>query len=168
MTSTVTAKADVDTQQVKSSKSLRLSSNWTSLQKSLPPTSTSKKRKRNEDHKPRIPTKSPEISPKSQFTTYNPWKPDATRFRNRGNLSLTIPTSKSDDIKYLFRLISSCRPGRYVAIDCEMVGTGPEGTEDMLARVSIVNFFGQVLLDAYVRPSGRVTDWRTKFSGIRP
>ena len=49
-----------------------------------------------------------------------------------------------------------------------MVGTGPEGTEDMLARVSIVNFFGQVLLDAYVRPSGRVTDWRTKFSGIRP
>lgn len=49
-----------------------------------------------------------------------------------------------------------------------MVGFGPEGTEDMLARVSIVNYFGQVLLDAYVRPTERVTDWRTKYSGIRP
>ena len=49
-----------------------------------------------------------------------------------------------------------------------MVGYGPEGAEDMLARVSIVNYFGQVLLDAYVRPTARVTDWRTKYSGIRP
>ena len=49
-----------------------------------------------------------------------------------------------------------------------MVGFGPEGIEDMLARVSIVNYFGQVLLDAYVRPTDRVTDWRTKYSGIRP
>ena len=60
------------------------------------------------------------------------------------------------------------RPGRYVAIDCEMVGVGPKGAEDLLARVAIVNYLGQVLLDAFVKPSQRVTDWRTKYSGIRP
>lgn len=49
-----------------------------------------------------------------------------------------------------------------------MVGVGPKGTEDLLARVAIVNYFGQVLLDAFVKPSQRVTDWRTKYSGIRP
>lgn len=32
-----------------------------------------------------------------------------------------------------------------VAIDCEMVGTGPEGKDSILARASIVNYFGKVL-----------------------
>ena len=49
-----------------------------------------------------------------------------------------------------------------------MVGLGENGKVDCLARVSIVNYFGYVLLDEYVRPSGHVTDWRTAFSGIRP
>jgi RNA exonuclease 4 len=49
-----------------------------------------------------------------------------------------------------------------------MVGVGEEGVEDSLARVSVVNYFGHVLLDAYVSPTQRVTDWRTKYSGIRP
>src|SRR5436190_8611325 len=60
------------------------------------------------------------------------------------------------------------RPGRYVALDCEMVGVGPNGTEDALARVSIVNYYGNVLFDTFVSPTQRVTDWRTKYSGIRP
>jgi len=55
-----------------------------------------------------------------------------------------------------------------VAIDCEMVGAGANGAEDVLARVSVVNYFGQVLLDVFVKPTERVTDWRTKYSGIRP
>jgi RNA exonuclease 4 len=49
-----------------------------------------------------------------------------------------------------------------------MVGVGPKGSEDFLARVSIVNYYGNVLLDAFVSPTQRVTDWRTKWSGIRP
>jgi len=49
-----------------------------------------------------------------------------------------------------------------------MVGAGPDGTEDILARVSLVNFHGNVLLDVYVIPTQRVTDWRTIHSGIRP
>jgi RNA exonuclease 4 len=60
------------------------------------------------------------------------------------------------------------RPGRYVALDCEMVGVGPGGAESVLARVSVVNFHGAVLLDAFVRPRERVVDYRTQFSGIRP
>ena len=55
-----------------------------------------------------------------------------------------------------------------MAIDCEMVGAGANGAEDVLARVSVVNYFGQVLLDVFVKPTERVTDWRTKYSGIRP
>jgi len=49
-----------------------------------------------------------------------------------------------------------------------MVGVGPDGTDDILARVSLVNFYGNVLLDVYVIPTQRVTDWRTIHSGIRP
>jgi len=60
------------------------------------------------------------------------------------------------------------RIGKYVAIDCEMVGVGPNGIESALARVSIVNYHGAVLLDEYVRPQERVTDFRTAVSGILP
>ena len=63
---------------------------------------------------------------------------------------------------------SNRRPGRYVAIDCEMVGAGKDGLEDVLARVSVVNYFGHVLFDAFVKPTQRIVDWRTKHSGIRP
>ncbi|KAL7646819.1 UNVERIFIED_CONTAM: hypothetical protein RMT77_002075 [Armadillidium vulgare] len=55
-----------------------------------------------------------------------------------------------------------------VAIDCEMVGGGLNGEIDILARVSIVNQFGNVLYDKYVKPRELVLDYRTEFSGIRP
>jgi RNA exonuclease 4 len=59
-------------------------------------------------------------------------------------------------------------PGTYVAIDCEMVGVGPDGSESMLARVSIVNWHGAVLMDSFVKPKEKVTDYRTWVSGVRP
>ncbi|KAI5827004.1 ribonuclease H-like protein [Schizophyllum commune Tattone D] len=59
------------------------------------------------------------------------------------------------------------QPGKYLAMDCEMVGVGPEGTESSLARVSLVNFHGAVLLDVFVRQRERVTDYRTHVSGVR-
>lgn len=58
--------------------------------------------------------------------------------------------------------------GKYVAIDCEMVGVGPGGHESALARVSVVDFHGRQVYDSYVRPQERVTDWRTPVSGIAP
>lgn len=58
--------------------------------------------------------------------------------------------------------------GKYIAIDCEMVGVGEGGYEHALARVSIVDFHGRQIYDSYVRPREHVTDWRTSISGISP
>ncbi|KAG9656953.1 hypothetical protein KCU95_g11786, partial [Aureobasidium melanogenum] len=61
------------------------------------------------------------------------------------------------------------KPGKYLAIDCEMVGTGPLD-DNVLARVSIVNFHGEQIYDSFVQPvpGVEVTDYRTFVSGIRP
>lgn len=56
--------------------------------------------------------------------------------------------------------------GKYLAMDCEFVGIGPEGKESALARVSIVNFYGFVIYDKFVKPREKVVDWRTWVSGI--
>ena len=58
--------------------------------------------------------------------------------------------------------------GSYLGVDCEFVGVGPDGSRSALARVSVVNYFGHVILDEYVRPKERVTDWRTWVSGVAP
>ncbi|NXA19134.1 AEN nuclease, partial [Ibidorhyncha struthersii] len=58
------------------------------------------------------------------------------------------------------------RPGKYVAIDCEMVGTGPQGRLSELARCSVVNYEGDVIYDKYVQPELPVVDYRTRWSGI--
>lgn len=54
-----------------------------------------------------------------------------------------------------------------VAIDCEMVGGGPRGEIAILGRVSIVDEYGNILLDEYVKPTQPVTCYRTRYSGIR-
>ncbi|XP_038132055.1 apoptosis-enhancing nuclease [Cyprinodon tularosa] len=54
-----------------------------------------------------------------------------------------------------------------VALDCEMVGTGPGGRCNELARCSIVDYQGNILYDKYVRPCQPVTNFRTPWSGIR-
>ncbi|NXH49218.1 AEN nuclease, partial [Dicaeum eximium] len=58
------------------------------------------------------------------------------------------------------------RPGKYVAIDCEMVGTGPQGKLSELARCSVVNYEGDVIYDKYVLPELPIVDYRTRWSGI--
>lgn len=58
--------------------------------------------------------------------------------------------------------------GKYLAMDCEMVGVGPGGHESVLARVSVVDFHGRQVYDSYVRPREKVTDWRTPVSGVSP
>lgn len=51
-----------------------------------------------------------------------------------------------------------------------MVGAGENGREDLLARVSLVNLKGDTLYDSFVKPINDipVTDYRTRFSGVRP
>ena len=55
---------------------------------------------------------------------------------------------------------------KYVALDCEMVGIGPDGLQSALARVVIVDWSGSVLLDKFVKVEQPVTDYRTFVSGI--
>lgn len=56
---------------------------------------------------------------------------------------------------------------QYVALDCEMVGIGTDGKRSALARVSITNWDGDVVLDTFVKVPARVTDFRTFVSGVR-
>lgn len=58
-------------------------------------------------------------------------------------------------------------PTNVVALDCEMVGVGPDGRTDALARVSVVNYAGDVLYDTFVKPGEAVVDYRTRWSGVR-
>ncbi|KAI6077802.1 Apoptosis-enhancing nuclease [Aix galericulata] len=62
--------------------------------------------------------------------------------------------------------VPSLRPTKYVAIDCEMVGTGPRGRQSELARCSVVGYHGDVIYDKYVRPQLPVVDYRTRWSGV--
>lgn len=54
-----------------------------------------------------------------------------------------------------------------VAMDCEMVGVG-QGNKSALGRVTVVNKWGNVIYNEFVRPIERVVDFRTEISGIRP
>ncbi|PKS11808.1 hypothetical protein jhhlp_001101 [Lomentospora prolificans] len=53
---------------------------------------------------------------------------------------------------------------RVLGLDCEMVMTGEN--EFSLARISIVNWDGEVVLDKLVKPDKPVTNYVTQFSGI--
>ncbi|KAL3503165.1 hypothetical protein ACH5RR_037614 [Cinchona calisaya] len=55
-----------------------------------------------------------------------------------------------------------------LAMDCEMVGVSSMGNKSALGRVTLVNKWGNVLYDEYVRPIEWVVDFRTQISGIRP
>jgi hypothetical protein len=75
---------------------------------------------------------------------------------------------------------------KYVGLDCEMVGIGFNGKQSALARCAnfsihfnlidapfvlyrccLVDFDGEKIYDRFVRPKSFVTDFRTKYSGVR-
>ncbi|KAI8818582.1 ribonuclease H-like domain-containing protein [Fimicolochytrium jonesii] len=58
--------------------------------------------------------------------------------------------------------------GKYIGMDCEMVGVGLDGDQSVLARVSLVNFHGHTIMDKYVQAQETITDYRTFVSGITP
>jgi RNA exonuclease 4 len=79
-------------------------------------------------------------------------------------------TRKDDEING--GLHPTHKAGKYVALDCEMVGTGPPPYMDnILARVSLVNFHGEQIYDSYVLPPTgdlkEIKDYRTHVSGIK-
>lgn len=81
--------------------------------------------------------------------------------------SLSLASQKDKD-KVNHGLSEEIEIGKYIAMDCEMVGVGPGAHESALARVSLVDFHGRQVYDSFVKPKERVTDWRTFVSGVSP
>ncbi|XP_041037711.1 interferon-stimulated 20 kDa exonuclease-like 2 [Carcharodon carcharias] len=59
------------------------------------------------------------------------------------------------------------RPYKCVALDCEMVGTGQGGKRSELARCSVIGYDGDLVYDKYILPPNPITNYRTRWSGIR-
>ncbi|CDW84774.1 interferon-stimulated gene 20 kda protein [Stylonychia lemnae] len=78
------------------------------------------------------------------------------------------PESDVSLVDQIFRPLANAFKGDtpIVSIDCEMVEV--DKFSDGLARVSIVNYNGHILYDQYVKPEGRITNYRTWVSGITP
>uniref|UniRef100_A0A8C2WCF5 Interferon stimulated exonuclease gene n=1 Tax=Cyclopterus lumpus TaxID=8103 RepID=A0A8C2WCF5_CYCLU len=83
-----------------------------------------------------------------------------------GFSSEASPPASGRSSPYLGAYLGAC-PTAVVALDCEMVGTGPGGRHSELARCSVLGYHGNVLYDKYVRPCRPVTDYRTRWSGIQ-
>lgn len=84
--------------------------------------------------------------------------------KNRGKKNKKASNQPKQDLQELH--ITSEEKDQYIAIDCEMVGTGVDGQHSSLARVCMVDWDGNHLLDLYVRQRCEVTDYRTFVSGI--
>ncbi|KXG51032.1 Exonuclease, RNase T/DNA polymerase III [Penicillium griseofulvum] len=148
-----------------------LSSNWKKLQATLKKDPTVK-RKTSEL------SSGDGIAKKRKLTEkQKPYNPDAKPTFKRKRMSVKSDTGDSDVTKIEISSrhkenegrSSTAELGKYVAMDCEMVGVGPNPDSDSaLARVSVVNFNGDQIYDSYVRPKEMVTDWRTHVSGIAP
>lgn len=81
--------------------------------------------------------------------------------------------AKNINVKALCDEVFNPKPGIFefkitniVGLDCEMVEV--EGGKDALARVSIVNYHGHILMDKFVIPEKRITDYRSWVSGVYP
>ncbi|EEB88970.1 hypothetical protein MPER_12993 [Moniliophthora perniciosa FA553] len=148
------------------------SANWLALQKKLSKKSEKalesprKKRKLSEE----LRTKTAESStfPRDQESAAGPSKPreyitGKDDMKNEESLSV-LRRMIAGDVKYSE---TQKLPGKYLALDCEMVGVGIDGTESSLARVTLVNYHGAVQLDEFVRQRERVVNYRTQYSGIR-
>ena len=174
-----------------------LSSNWKRLQQTLKPkpksddSNPSVKRKRttesqdekfkrfqgsaNGTKRPRTELNKPSFAQRKTNMGTAPSKIHTSTPRTASNAGTAtsadevVSTRTSTDSLVNQGLHPTHKPGKFLAIDCEMVGTGPLD-DNVLARVSIVNFHGEQIYDSFVQPvpGVEVTDYRTFVSGIRP
>lgn len=94
----------------------------------------------------------------------------ASSKRAAESISVLTPSADFPDIEN-DGISETALPAKYIALDCEMVGIGPEPNKDSaLARVSVVNYHGHQVYDSYVQIPDKVTvtDYRTDVSGIEP
>ena len=85
---------------------------------------------------------------------------------NLSECSTDSVVSTSDNLASEVELETAANLTECLALDCEMVGVGIYRST-ALARCSVVNYNGDVVCDVYVKPEQPVTDYRTKWSGIR-
>ena len=89
------------------------------------------------------------------------------------NPYVTMPYKEYKEMKSTFQpskkhgLSSRRKKSKYVSLDCEMVGVGPNGSESAVARVCIIDWSETILLDTHVKVNKPVTDYRTLVSGVR-
>jgi RNA exonuclease 4 len=86
-------------------------------------------------------------------TTTTPTKSNSRKSNRGTNKRHDAPMTKND---------------LYFALDCEMVGIGPDGFDSAVARVTVINWEHKIVLDSFVKVPAQVTDYRTHVSGIRP
>ena len=58
---------------------------------------------------------------------------------------------------------SMARPGKVFALDCEMVYTD---RDEEVAMVTLLNFAGETCFESLVKPSARIKDYNTMYSGM--
>jgi RNA exonuclease 4 len=133
----------------------KLSSNWQALRKALqaenPQRSTSNRRVRS----------TPALPPTSEK------KSSALLAADDEILTAAPPLKCSMFVRGALRG-GPAKLTKVIALDCEFVGVGEGGREDALARASLVNSRGEVLVDSFVRVDRPVVDYRTEVSGVRP
>ncbi|KAL3476250.1 hypothetical protein BJX99DRAFT_246948 [Aspergillus californicus] len=151
-----------------------LSSNWKKLQGSLKKevsTTSTTKRKRSDE------TQDDLVKERRSVAEAGKRKPQTVHTPKNKKRMSQRPLTTGNDAPQQEVSVSKVNEGRspnvelgrYVAMDCEMVGVGPNPDNDsVLARISIVNYNGEQIYDSYVRPKEMVTDWRTHVSGILP
>ena len=143
------------------SKAPSVSTNWHKLARGDIKTSEKGKRRKRDFDAP-LPSRSASASARENYYD-NDGNDAENECGRRGNdedaddeLRRPTPTSRDASVT------------ETLAIDCEMVGVGEDGTRSVLARVTVVNEHGNVVLDTFVETTEKVTDYRTKVSGVRP
>ncbi len=58
------------------------------------------------------------------------------------------------------------RVTKILALDCEMVEI--DSLYNGLARISVVNEHGDILVNTYCKPPGKITDYRCEITGLNP
>ena len=147
----------------------KTSQNWKNLAPELPKPRF-KRKKTDETKKPtdsKVEEKKEstleEEKSKIWFDVDNAFIPELNKEKTTDEISQALNDSSRKDIDP-----SKIKITKVVAIDCEMVGVGENGKDSIVARVSLVNQYGDCIYDKYVIPTEPVTDYRTNVSGVRP
>ena len=97
---------------------------------------------------------------------------EASRVQEQQSVQDATPPEPKDLTSFLDKMFTnkqrekSAKPGKYIAIHCSYVGIASKGIVDALGRISLVNYHGKTVLDTYVKPGEKITDYRTNTSGI--